>query len=112
MKHLSTDLKHNEEGRIQWRRDKVQELTSKGHSQREIASLLKIGIATVNRDISFLRQQAKDNIKKYIDEEIATRVREMSCWLEQHIKGGMEHVTGKRQQNGKDKGVDFGERML
>jgi DNA-binding CsgD family transcriptional regulator len=41
---------------IQWRRDKVQELSSKGHSQREIASFMKIGIGTVNRDLANLRQ--------------------------------------------------------
>lgn len=55
---------------IEWRRDKVQELSSKGHSQREIASFLKIGIGTVNRDIANLRQQAKENIKKYVDERL------------------------------------------
>lgn len=55
---------------IQWRRDKVQELSSKGHSQREIASFLKIGIGTVNRDLVHLRQQAKENIKRYVDEKL------------------------------------------
>ena len=30
--------------------------------------MLQIGLATVNRDISYLRNQAKANIKKYIDE--------------------------------------------
>jgi hypothetical protein len=32
--------------------------------------MLQIGLATVNRDISSLRQQAKTNIKKYIDERL------------------------------------------
>jgi DNA-binding transcriptional regulator LsrR (DeoR family) len=54
----------------QWRRDKVQELCSKGYSQREISQVLQIGLATVNRDITYLRQQAKTNIKKYIDERL------------------------------------------
>jgi hypothetical protein len=31
---------------------------------------LQVGLATVNRDISFLRQQAKENIRKYIDEKL------------------------------------------
>jgi hypothetical protein len=31
---------------------------------------LQVGLATVNRDISYLRNQAKDNIKKYIDERL------------------------------------------
>jgi hypothetical protein len=55
---------------MQWRRDKVQELCSKGYSQREISQTLQVGLATVNRDISYLRQQAKTNIKKYIDERL------------------------------------------
>jgi hypothetical protein len=49
----------------EWRRDKVQELCSKGYSQREISHTLQVGLATVNRDISYLRNQAKINIRKY-----------------------------------------------
>jgi hypothetical protein len=48
----------------------VQELCSKGYSQREISQVLQIGLATVNRDISYLRSQAKANIKKYINERL------------------------------------------
>ncbi|MFL6393630.1 MAG: hypothetical protein ACJ708_03115 [Nitrososphaeraceae archaeon] len=32
--------------------------------------MLQVGLATVNRDISYLRDQAKDNIKKYVDERL------------------------------------------
>jgi predicted transcriptional regulator len=55
---------------VQWRRDKVQELCSKGYSQREISQILQVGLATVNRDISYSRTQAKTNIKRYIDERL------------------------------------------
>ena len=48
----------------------VQELCSKGYSQREISQVLQVGLATVNRDVYFLRQQAKSNIKRYIDERL------------------------------------------
>src|ERR671931_525218 len=72
MKHLSSSVEqqNQEQQQIQWRRDKVQELCSKGYSQREIAQVLPVGLATVNRDISYLRNQAKSNIKKYIDEQL------------------------------------------
>ncbi len=71
MEHLSSDMEHqNQEQQVQWRRDKVQELCSKGYSQREISQVLQIGLATVNRDISHLRDQAKHNIKRYIDERL------------------------------------------
>jgi hypothetical protein len=56
---------------IEWRRTKVMELLSKGESnQSEIARILHIDKSIVCRDISYLRQQAKQNIKKYIDERL------------------------------------------
>jgi hypothetical protein len=69
MEHLSSDMEHQEQ-QVQWRKDKVQELCSKGYSQREISQVLQVGLATVNRDISCLRNQAKCNIKRYIDERL------------------------------------------
>jgi hypothetical protein len=56
--------------RLEWRRNKVLELSSQGHSQPEIARILQIGLGTVNRDLSYLRQQSKQNIRKYIDEKL------------------------------------------
>jgi hypothetical protein len=72
MEHLSSDMEHQEQQQqqVQWRRDKVQELCSKGYSQRETSHILQVGLATVNRDISYLRNQAKTNIKRYIDEKL------------------------------------------
>jgi Trp operon repressor len=74
IEHLSVQVEHNnndkENDRIDWRRDKVQELSSKGNSQREIAQILQVSNGTVNRDLSILRQQAKTNIKKCIDERL------------------------------------------
>jgi Trp operon repressor len=73
MEHLSSVMEQqNQEHvqQVQWRRDKVQELCSKGYSQREISNMLQVGLATVNRDISYLRNQSKTNIKRYIDERL------------------------------------------
>ena len=74
---MSTDIEHNnnndkekERDRIDWRRSKVQELSSQGHSQREMAKMLQISNGTVNKDLFILRQQAKENIKRYIDERL------------------------------------------
>jgi Trp operon repressor len=53
-----------QQNQVQWRRAKVQELCSKGYSQREISQILQVGLATINRDISYLRGQSKTNIKK------------------------------------------------
>lgn len=56
------------EQRLQWRRDKVRELSVKGYSQRHIATTLKVGLASVNEDLQYLRARARDNIRHYIDE--------------------------------------------
>src|ERR687886_1434617 len=55
---------------LEWRRSKVQELSSQGYNQSEISRILQISQPTINRDISYLRNQAKTNIKKYIDERL------------------------------------------
>jgi transcriptional regulator len=69
------DYVDKERDRIDWRRDKVQESSSQGKSQREIAQILKASNGTVNRDLSILRQQAKENIRKYIDERLPESMR-------------------------------------
>ena len=56
---------------IEWRRAKVMELLSKGESnQSEIARILQVDKSIICRDIAYLRQQAKENIKRYIDERL------------------------------------------
>jgi Trp operon repressor len=75
MEHLSSEMEQqnqHQEQQIQWRRDKVQELCSKGYGQREISQTLQIGLATVNRDISYLKDQAKANIRATNNDLIKT----------------------------------------
>jgi hypothetical protein len=55
---------------VEWRRTKVLELLSKGDSQSEIAKTLQVDLSIISRDVYFLRQQAKDNIKRYVDERL------------------------------------------
>jgi hypothetical protein len=52
---------------IDWRRSIVIEGISKGKTQSEIAGLLSVGIGTVNRDISWFRAQARENITKFVE---------------------------------------------
>jgi DNA-binding MarR family transcriptional regulator len=56
---------------IEWRRAKVMELLSKGESsQSEIARILQVDKSIISRDIQYLRQQSKENIKRYVDERL------------------------------------------
>ena len=55
---------------VEWRRTKVLELLSKDYNQSEIAKVLQVDLSIISRDVYFLRQQAKTNIKLYIDERL------------------------------------------
>ncbi len=56
------------EQRLQWRRDKVRELSVKGYSQRHITTILKVGLASVNEDLQYITARARDHIRYNIDE--------------------------------------------
>jgi hypothetical protein len=43
MEHLSSDMEQEKNEQVRWRRDKVQELCSKGYSQREVSQILQDG---------------------------------------------------------------------
>jgi hypothetical protein len=55
---------------LTWRRHKVLDLLSKGHSQVEISAILHVDESIISRDVSYLRKQSKEKIKKYIDEKL------------------------------------------
>ena len=55
---------------VEWRRTKVLEMLSKGDSQSDIAKTLQVDLSVISRDVYFLMQQAKENIKQYIDERL------------------------------------------
>ena len=72
----------SEAERLQWRRNKILELSSQGRSQPQIARILQVGLGTVNRDLQHLRQEAKENIKKYIDERLPLEYQKVMVGLE------------------------------
>ena len=53
MEYLSTQAERRQ---IEWRRAKVLELTSQGHTQREIADIIQVGIGTINREHGILKE--------------------------------------------------------
>ena len=54
---MSTEVEQKEKDRIEGPRGKIQELSSKGHSQREIAQILQVSSDTVNGDLSIKREK-------------------------------------------------------
>jgi transcriptional regulator len=58
---------------IDWRRSQVLELSSKGYSQLDIARILQVNRYVIWR-CNFLKQQSRENIRKYIDERLSERI--------------------------------------
>ena len=55
---------------IEWRRNKVIELKSRGLSQVEIANQLQVSKQLISSDVQYLREQAKEQIKKYVTDHL------------------------------------------
>ena len=55
---------------IEWRRGRVLELSSQGMTEREIATILKVGKTTVDRDLAYLNKQAQDSLKTHIQQRL------------------------------------------
>ena len=68
--NTSTKSEHYKDSKVDWRRNKVLELSSQGYSQRDIASTLQVGLGTVNKDILFLRQMSRENLQHHIHERV------------------------------------------
>ena len=62
------------------------ELSAQGRTEREIASILKISLATVSRDLSFLNKQAQDNLKFHIQKRLPAQYRECHNGINQVLK--------------------------
>jgi hypothetical protein len=64
---LTKSRRRKSQDLIDWRRFRVIEQRTKGHTQFEIAKTLQVGIGTVNRDLAFFRNQVKENTTKFIE---------------------------------------------
>jgi DNA-binding transcriptional regulator LsrR (DeoR family) len=86
--HLST--KEGQSDSIEWRRSKVLELSSEGYSQREIAQKLQIGKSVVNRDVLFLRKQARENLQYHIHDKIPEEYQSCMTGMKLNLKEILE----------------------
>lgn len=86
--HLSTKKRQSES--IDWRRSKVLELSSEGYGQREIAQKLQIGKSVVNRDVLFLRKQARENLQHHIHDRIPEEYQNCMIGMKRNLKQTLE----------------------
>ena len=80
---MTTEVKQQQ---LDWRRSQVVELSSMGHSQREISRILQVDLAAVNRDLRFLRQNAQQNIQKHIKETMPEEYQKANVRMDQVLK--------------------------
>jgi predicted transcriptional regulator len=92
---------------VEWRRNKVQELASQGYNQSEISRMLQISQPTINRDMSYLRRQAKENIKRYIDERLPEEYEKCLTGLNAITKEAWNTAEHRRQKR-KDTSIVIG----
>jgi orotate phosphoribosyltransferase-like protein len=86
MKHLTTGMKQQ----LDWRRNKVLELSSQGYSEREISDVIKVSDTTVHRDLLYLRQQAQGNLQKHIHETIPEEYQKCMTGMKRNLKEILE----------------------
>ena len=94
--NISRETKYQRQ--VEWRREKVLELGSDGYGVREIAKLLKISHPTVSRDMQWLRHQAKEQIRKYIDEQVPLEYHKTLTGLQNIIKS-MSDIIANSEDN-------------
>ena len=87
---------------LEWRRIKVLELSSQGHSQPEIARILQISQPTVNRDIGYLRGQARQNLQKHIQDKLPEEYQNCMTGINQVLKMCWDIVNKSRNVNKND----------
>jgi hypothetical protein len=75
------------------------ELSSQGNSQPEISRTLQISLGTVNKDLSYLRQQAQENLKTHINEKLPEEYQNCMVGINQVLKICWEIVNKSRNVN-------------
>jgi hypothetical protein len=92
--------------RLQWRRNKVLELSSQGRSQPEIATILQVGLGTISRDIQYLREQARKNLMTHINDRLPEEYQSCMTGLKQVLKLSWDIAT-KSKNNNNENGETF-----
>jgi orotate phosphoribosyltransferase-like protein len=71
---------------IEWRRDRVLELSSQGLTQSDIATTLHVDKSIISRDIAYLREQAQKNLKTYIQNKLPEEYQKCMVGINQVLK--------------------------
>ncbi|HEY9386221.1 MAG TPA: hypothetical protein VIP70_04225 [Nitrososphaeraceae archaeon] len=84
---------------LEWRRNKVLELSSQGHTQSEIARTLHVTQPTVNKDLSYIRKQAQENLQKHVQETLPHEYQKCMVGINQVLKISWDIVNNDSTNN-------------
>lgn len=73
-----------------WRQSKVHELLIIGHNQTQIANILKVSEGTISKDVSFLKEKARDNLKKHLEYRLPIEYENCIAGINQILKMSWE----------------------
>jgi predicted transcriptional regulator len=71
---------------LEWRRNKVLELSSQGLTQSDIATVLKVTQPTVNKDLTFIKKQATANLQRHVQETLPHEYQKCMVGINQVLK--------------------------
>lgn len=80
---MTSEMKHQQ---LEWRGQKILKSLSKGYCRSEICQKLQLDRVTVHRDIVFLRQQAQENLRHYIQETISELSQQCMTGMNRNLK--------------------------
>jgi predicted transcriptional regulator len=94
---LSTDFKFSKE-LVELRRAKVLELVAQAVPQNQIALKLGVSPATISLDMQYLRETAKSNISRHLEERIPAQFEECQTGLKLILRKTYEIVEDKSKR--------------
>jgi hypothetical protein len=93
---------NNKKGKmVDWRRNKVQQLLVRGYSQWDVAEELQIDQSTVSRDVHYLRQYAKENLQKHIQQKLPEEYQRCLTGMNQVLKLSWQ-IANNSRRDGQD----------
>jgi predicted transcriptional regulator len=75
---------------VEWRRNKVLELSSQGFTQSDIATVLHVTQPTVNKDLAHIRRQAQENLQHHIHEAVPEYYQKCLWGMKRTLKQTLE----------------------
>ncbi len=71
---------------MEWRRDRVLELSSQGFSQTDIATVLHVNKSIISKDMARLRHRARENLQHHIHQTIPEEYQKSMNTLNQVLR--------------------------